>query len=109
MIEYKSFTESISFMGRRKLSRKMKLAQPKLKQQRKRAKRRTAPEQKILDRAVKRARNQVAANFLKGRSKSSLSHAAKSRLEKQVKAKAPLVKQKAKRAAPQVRKDDRRK
>lgn len=108
MIEYAQFTEELSFLGRRKLSRKMKLSQPKLKQQRKRAKRKTAPEQKILDRATKRARNQVAANFLKGRQKSNLSHAAKNRLEKQVKAKAPLVRQKAKRAVPKVRKDDRK-
>lgn len=108
MIEYKQFNEELSFLGRRKLSRKMKLGQPKLKQQRKRSKKKTAPENKILTRAVRRARNQVAANFLKGRSRSTLSHAAKSRLEKQIKVKSGLVNQKAKRNVPKVRKDDRK-
>ena len=111
MITFKEFTEldeGLTFIGRRKQSRRMKLAQPKMRQARKRASRKTAPQDKLLNRAMRRARNQVAANFLKGRSRSSLSHAAKSRLEKQVADKSGIVKQKAKRALPKVRKDDRK-
>ena len=108
MIEYGQFSEGLSFMGRRKKQRKMKIDQPKLKVARKRAARKTAPENTILKRATRRARNQVAANFLKGRKKSSMSHAAKSRLEDQVQGKIGLVRQKTKRALPKVRKDDRK-
>lgn len=108
MIEFKQFTEGLSFLGRRKLSRKMKISQPRLKQAKKRADRKTAPEDKILRRAVRRARNQVAANFLKGKSRSKLSAAGKSRLEAQINARAGVVKAKTKRVLPKVRKDDRK-
>ena len=111
MITFKEFTEldeGLSLPGRRKQSRRMKLAQPRMRQARKRAARKTAPQDKLLNRAMRRARNQVAANFLKGRSRSSLSHAQKGNLERYVASKSGVVKQKAKRVLPKVRKDDRK-
>lgn len=108
MKTFQELSEDLSAAGRRKLSRGAKLKKTRLARDRKIASRKAAPASTILQRAARRARNAVAANFLKGKKKSDLGFAARARVEKQVKSRAGLVNTKARKLQPEVRKDDRK-
>jgi hypothetical protein len=108
MKKFESLTEELSAAGRRQLARNAKLKKSKLTRGRKIASKKAAPASKILQRAARRARNAVAANFLKGKSKGDLGFAARARVEKQVQNRAGLVNTKARKLQPEVRKDDRK-
>lgn len=107
-LEYTNLDEELSITGRRTLARKARRTKNKMALGRKRAKRKTAPMDKLLARAQRRARNNVASHLLRGRKKSDLAPAAKGNLERQVKRRASMVKMQARKNLPIVRKDDRK-
>lgn len=106
----KTFTElreTLTFAGRKKLSRAMKRRKNPMKLARKRADKKVAPNEKLISRAQRNARKRVADHITRGKDKSKMSAVAKSNLEKRVKAKSGLVKQYVRKELPKVRKRDR--
>jgi len=98
----------LSFMGRKSLKRAAKRRKGPLKVAVRRAKRKTASLKTLVSRTQRRARRSVEKKFLHGVSKSKLSAAGKSRVERQTSAREGQLKQLRKRLLPDVRKADRK-
>lgn len=107
-VEFQMIDELLSFAGRRALKRSAKQRKARLKISRNLAKKRTAPMSKILNRAQRRARRNIASHILGGKPKKNLSHAGLNRIQQMVNARHGMLDQLRRKMIPAVRADERR-
>lgn len=99
-------TENLTPLGRIKRKQAARRNKTKLKIARMRAMKRAGGNERIKLRATRGARNMMYGRLLRGRDKSSLPPAEKSRLEKMIKRFQPLIARIAVRMVPQMRKTE---
>ena len=88
---------------RRAAARRMKILAPRIKLGIKRSKNRTATREKLMNRAVKKVKNDLIKKFTKGTKKSDLSPARRADMERRIAKLAPRIKQLAQKQLPATR------
>ncbi len=88
---------------RRAAARRMKILAPRIKLGVKRSKNRTATKEKLMNRAVKKVKNDLIKKFTKGEKKSDLSPARRAEMEKRIAKLGPRIKQLAQKQLPVTR------
>lgn len=89
---------------RRAAARRMRILAPKIKLGAKRSKNRTASREKLMNRAVKKVKNDLIKKFTKGEKKSDLNPARRAEMEKRIAKLGPRIKQLAMKQLPATRK-----
>jgi antitoxin component of RelBE/YafQ-DinJ toxin-antitoxin module len=88
---------------RRAAARRMKILAPRIKLGIKRSKNRTATKEKLMNRAVKKVKNDLIKKFTKGEKKTDLSPARRAEMEKRIAKLGPRIKQLAQKQLPVTR------
>ena len=88
---------------RRAAARRMKILAPRIKLGVKRSKNRTATKEKLMNRAVKKVKNDLIKKFTKGEKKSDLSPSRRAEMEKRIAKLGPRIKQLAQKQLPVTR------
>ena len=88
---------------RRAAARRMKILAPRIRLGVKRSKNRTATKEKLMNRAVKKVKNDLIKKFTKGEKKSDLSPSRRAEMEKRIAKLAPRIKQLAQKQLPLTR------
>lgn len=96
--------EALTPAQRAKRARTMKRIAPKIARARKRAMKRRAGKEKLMQRAIKAARKMVEKKLLAGKDKADLAFAQRSALEKKVAKKKSAIQRIAKRLLPKIKK-----
>ena len=101
--------EALNLQQRMKAKQNFRKNKAKIAIGRKKAEKKIASPEKLMDRAMKAARKMVEKKLLQGKSKDELTFAAREALEKKLESKKGLIKKLAKKLLPKIKEKERNK